>query len=46
QEALEIVGVAYQESNAQGIDVFRTLGFIVAESRGQKRPSVTWERVG
>lgn len=36
QEALEIVGVAYRESNAQGIDVFRTLGFIIAESRGKK----------
>lgn len=36
QEALEIVKVAYQESNAQGVDVFRTLGFIVAESHGQK----------
>ena len=36
-EALEIVRVAYQESQAQDIDVFRTLGFIVAESHGQRK---------
>ena len=36
QEALEIVKVAYQESNSQGVDIFRTLGFIVAESHGRK----------
>lgn len=37
EEALEIARVAYQESNAHNIDVFRTLGFIVAESCGQKK---------
>ncbi len=36
EEALEIVEIAYRESNVQVVDVFRTLGFIVTESRGQK----------
>jgi len=36
EKALEIVEVAYQESNVQGVDIFRTLGFIVAESHGRR----------
>lgn len=36
EESLKIVVAAYQASNAQDIDIFRTLGFIVAESWGRK----------
>jgi soluble lytic murein transglycosylase-like protein len=36
KEALEITRVAYRESEAHGVDVFRTMGFIVAESYGQR----------
>jgi len=36
EESLKIVTAAYRASNVEGIDVFRTLGFIVAESWGRK----------